>query len=77
VITKYEGEGEANSKWEGFLKSMGDAETFEVFVQSLKDIKEDRKPDPAANPESESNKDTPAEGRRGGRSTSCKKLAVK
>lgn len=56
---------------------MGDAQTFEVFVQSLKDIKDDRKPDPSANPENESNKNTPAEARRGARSTSCKKLAIR
>ena len=53
---------------------MGDAQTFEVFVQSLKDIKDDRKPEAPANPENESSKETPGEARRGGRSTSCKKL---
>jgi hypothetical protein len=78
LITTYESENEANAKWEGFLKSMDDAQSFEVFVQSLKEIKEERKAEPAVNPENEIAKDGTADrNRKIGRSASCKKVGSK
>lgn len=61
-------------KWEGFLKSMDNSETFEVFVQSLKEIKEEKKIEPTINPENENGGE---EKEKRGRSSSCKKIPVK
>jgi hypothetical protein len=40
LIAKYEGEDEAHTMWESFIKSLESTESFETFVKSLKDIKE-------------------------------------
>lgn len=53
LIRNYEGEGEAESKWDAFLKSIETPQSFELFFSSLKDIREPRKEEPAVNPENQ------------------------
>ena len=38
LIKNYEGEAEAESKWDAFLKSIETPQSFELFFTSLKDI---------------------------------------
>lgn len=51
LIRNYEGEAEAESKWDAFLKSVETPQSFELFFCSLKDIRELRREEPAVNPE--------------------------
>ena len=52
ILSRYESEEEVEKKWKGFLNSVCNPNQFELFVSSLKDIKEqDKVEESKPNPE--------------------------